>query len=211
MWVMSKCGWVANYSYFSFFHRQREETSSVQPQQSLQKEASSKPNSPGSKYKLMSLCRLDLKYGAHTHWFRPPPSWMWAEPDEDRPDEELQGVSEKEYCYNKLPEGEKEKITTLFIMDWFSISHKAYHEMSQVPSLQNVPRNYLIQGCQASCNRLWQNKLKKTPGPWQGAAIPMNDLLESEIQRNISEWNKLGICDVWTPSQHLIWIKTSGL
>lgn len=211
MWVMSKRRLVdfipfSNLTIRIFCHAGKEKrASSVQPQQSQRKEASSNPlNSPGSKYKSLSLCRLDLNYGAHTHWYDT--RWLFffycigldsrhleCEQNEvqGQEDKELQGVSEKEFCYSKLPEEDKDKIRTiLFMMDRFSISHEAYHEMSQVPGLQNVPRSYLIQGCQASCNRLWQNKLKKTPGPWPGAEIPMNDLLESEIRRHVSAWNK---------------------
>ena len=53
------------------------------------------------------------------------------------------------HAYEKLPEAKKNKIRgILFIMDKYSISWEAYHELPQRD--QTPPRTYLLQGCQGT-------------------------------------------------------------
>lgn len=78
---------------------------------------------------------------------------------------------------------EKDKIkTVLYIMDKFSVSHEAYHELSQHnPSL---PRSYLVEACQKSLDSKWE--ITRTPGECPGAELPFKLLLEKELRAHVS-------------------------
>lgn len=83
-----------------------------------------------------------------------------------------------------MPTAEKDKIRAiLFIMDRFSISWEAYHELTQQD--KTLPRAYLIEGCQANLDAQWN--ISKTPGDHPGAELPLEDLLKKEIEEHVSK------------------------
>lgn len=70
-------------------------------------------------------------------------------------------TEKKIHNYNSLPTDEKEKIKTLrYIIDTFSDSQEAYHEISQHEA--SLPRAYLIEACQKSMDSQWN--VTRTPG-----------------------------------------------
>ena len=71
----------------------------------------------------------------------------------------------------------------MFIMDKFSVSWKAYHELTQIDN--SLPRSYLVEGCQATVDERW--KITKTPGNNPGAELPLKDLFEQEIEKHVSK------------------------
>ena len=82
------------------------------------------------------------------------------------------------YAYENLPEAEKEKIrANTIIMDKFSISWEAYHELAQQD--QTLPRSYLVKGCQGTIDSRWN--IRKAPGDQPGAELPLEDLLKQQI------------------------------
>ena len=82
-----------------------------------------------------------------------------------------------------MPSTEKEKIRAiLFIMGRFSISWEAYHELTQQEA--NLPRSYLVEGCQAELDSQWN--ISKTPEEHAGAVLPLNELLKKEIEEHVS-------------------------
>ena len=88
------------------------------------------------------------------------------------------------HAYEKLPETEKEKIRgILFIMDKFSISWEAYHELTQQD--QTLPTSYLVQGCQGTIDSSWN--IRKAPGDQPGAELPLEDLLKQQIEKHVSK------------------------
>ena len=90
----------------------------------------------------------------------------------------------KMHAYEKLPEAEKEKIRgILFIMDKYSISWEAYHELSQQD--QTLPRSYLVQGCQGTIDSSWD--IRKAPGDQPGAELAFEDLLKQQLEEYVSE------------------------
>ena len=90
----------------------------------------------------------------------------------------------KKHAYEKLPSAEKEKIRTIpYIMDKFSISWEAYHELTQQD--QTLPRSYLVEGCQATIDSRWN--IRKTPGDQPGAELPFEDLLKQQIEEHVSK------------------------
>ena len=92
------------------------------------------------------------------------------------------------HAYEKLPEAEKEKIRgILFIMDKYSISWEAYHELSQQD--QTLPRSYLVQGCQGTRDSSWD--IRKAPGGQPGAELPLEDLLKRQLNEYVSETSKV--------------------
>ena len=70
----------------------------------------------------------------------------------------------------------------LYIMDKFSISQEAYHELTQRES--SLPRSYLVKACQQSLDEQWD--VKKTPGECPGAELPFKLLLEKELKAHVS-------------------------
>ena len=63
-------------------------------------------------------------------------------------------TAKKAQSYHNLPEEDKEKVKSiLFIMDKFSVSLQAYHELAQQE--QTLPRSYLIEACQQSLDDKW--------------------------------------------------------
>ena len=96
----------------------------------------------------------------------------------------LLSIAKKKCAYERLPECEKEKIRAiLFIMDKFSISWEAYHELTQQD--QALPRAYLVEGCQATLDESWS--ISKTPGDQPGAELSLEDLLTQKIQEHVSK------------------------
>ena len=96
----------------------------------------------------------------------------------------------KIHAFGKLPEAEKEKIRAiLFIMDKFSISLEAYHELTQKD--HSLPRTYLVEGCQASLDSKW--KTTRAPGDNPGAELPFKDLLKQEVEKHVSFNNSIRI------------------
>ena len=84
------------------------------------------------------------------------------------------------YAYENLPEAEKEKIRgVLFVMDKFSISWEAYHELTQQE--QTLPRSYLVKGCQGTIDSTWN--IRKAPGDQPGT----EDLLKQQIEDHVSK------------------------
>ena len=82
-----------------------------------------------------------------------------------------------------MPSTEKEKIRAiLFIMGRFSISWEAYHELTQQEA--NLPRSYLVEGCQAELDSQWN--ISKTPREHAGAELPLKGLLKKEIEEHVS-------------------------
>jgi len=69
-------------------------------------------------------------------------------------------------------------------MDKFSVSWKAYHELTQIDN--SLPRSYLVEGCQATVDDGWKITAK-TPGNNPGAELPLKDLLEQEIEMHVSK------------------------
>ena len=92
---------------------------------------------------------------------------------------------EKKQAYERLFSSEKEKIRAkLFIMNKFSVSWKAYHELTQIDN--SLPRSYLVEGCQGTVDERWKITAK-TPGNNQGAELPLKDLLEQKIEKHVSK------------------------
>ena len=92
---------------------------------------------------------------------------------------------EKKQAYERLFSSEKEKIgAKLFIMNKFSVSWKAYHELTQI--VNSLPRSYLVEGCQATVDERWKIT-DKTPGNNPDAELPLKDLLEQEIEKHVSK------------------------
>ena len=92
-------------------------------------------------------------------------------------------TEKKRRAYEKLTTADKEKIQgILFIMDKFSISREAYHELTQKDD--TLPRSYLVEGCQTAFDSHWQ--ITKTPGNQPGAEFPFKDLLKKEIEEHVS-------------------------
>lgn len=92
-------------------------------------------------------------------------------------------TEKKRRAYEKLTTADKEKIQgILFIMDKFSISWEAYHELTQKDD--TLPRSYLVEGCQATFDSHWQ--ITKTPGNQPGAELPFKDLLKKELEEHVS-------------------------
>ena len=91
-------------------------------------------------------------------------------------------TEKKKDAFERLPEGEKEKIKAiLYIMDRFSISQEAYHELTQQES--SLPKTYLVESCQKVIDALW--KSTRTPGICPGAELPFELLLEKEIRGHV--------------------------
>ena len=91
-------------------------------------------------------------------------------------------TEKKKDAFERLPEGEKEKIRAiLYIMDRFSISQEAYHELTQQES--SLPKTYLVESCQKVIDALW--KSTRTPGICPGAELPFELLLEKEIRGHV--------------------------
>ena len=87
-------------------------------------------------------------------------------------------------AHASLPEDEKEKIKSLlFIMNKFSVSLQAYHEISQL--LKDAPRKHYIDSCQKTLDEQWLNRLKHMPGCVPGAELPFQDLLANAIQIHV--------------------------
>ena len=92
---------------------------------------------------------------------------------------------EKKQAYERLFSSEKEKIgAKLFIMNKFSVSWKAYHELTQIDN--SLPRSYLVEGCQATVDERWKITAK-TPENNPGAELPLKDLLEQKIEKHVSK------------------------
>ena len=90
---------------------------------------------------------------------------------------------ETQEAYETLPEEEKQKVRTiLYIMDRFSISGKAYHELSQLE--QSLPRTHLIESCAKVLDANWT--VTRTPGASDGAELPFEVLLRNEISNYVS-------------------------
>ena len=95
----------------------------------------------------------------------------------------IKPTEKKKEAYDKLPVAEKEKIRAiLFIMGRFSISWEAYYELTQQDA--DLPRSYLVEGCQAEVDSHWN--VTKTPGEHPGAELPLRELLKREIQEHVS-------------------------
>ena len=85
--------------------------------------------------------------------------------------------------YETLPEEEKEKARTiLYIMDRFSISGKAYHELTQLD--QSLPHTHLKESCAKVLDANWS--VTRTPGASDGAELPFEVLLRNEISNYVS-------------------------
>ena len=64
-------------------------------------------------------------------------------------------TEKKKDAFERLPQGKKEKIRAiLYIMDRFSISQEAYHELTQQES--SLPKIYLVQSYQKVIDALWK-------------------------------------------------------
>ena len=87
-------------------------------------------------------------------------------------------ITEDKESYDSLTCEDKEKVRTIvYIMDRFSISQQAYHELAQLePSL---PRRHLVEGHAKKMDSNWD--IKRTPGKCSGAELPFKLLLEKEI------------------------------
>ena len=70
-----------------------------------------------------------------------------------------------------------------FIMEKYSISWEAYHELSQQD--QTLPRSYLVQGCQDTRDSSWD--IRKAPRDQPGAELPLEDLLKRQLEEYVSE------------------------
>lgn len=85
--------------------------------------------------------------------------------------------------YQGLSEDEKDKIKSiLYIMDPFSVSVEAYHELSQTES--SLPRTHVLENCAKALDGKWD--VKRTPGQAPGAELPFKLLLEKEIREYVS-------------------------
>ena len=85
--------------------------------------------------------------------------------------------------YASLDEEETEKIKAiLFIMDRFSISLEAYHELTQVQ--KSLPRTHHIESFAKVLDSQWG--VKRTPGEAEGAELPLKFLLQHEIRQCVS-------------------------
>ena len=94
----------------------------------------------------------------------------------------------KKDAFERLPVGGKEKIRAiLYIMDRFSISQEAYHELTQQES--SMPKTYLVDSGQKVIDALW--KSTKTPGICPGAELPFELLPEEEIRGHVRVFSKL--------------------
>ncbi|XP_078347604.1 uncharacterized protein LOC144632757 [Oculina patagonica] len=92
--------------------------------------------------------------------------------------------AKKLQSYDRLPEEDKQKIKSiLYIMDKFSVSQEAYHELTQHD--RSLPRSYLVKGCQQSLDDVW--KVTRTPGECPGAELPFKELLEIELRKQLSK------------------------
>ena len=104
----------------------------------------------------------------------------------DRSDKKIQG-------FESLSEEDKEKVRGIvYIMVRFSVSHEAYHELTQVVGGEQLPRSYLVEGC----TKFLDSKLylRKTPGTCPGAELPVKDLLETEIRNCVSLQSTRTLC-----------------
>ena len=89
-------------------------------------------------------------------------------------------TARKTQSYHNLPEEEKNKVMSiLYIMDKFSVSIPAYHELSQQEP--TLPRSYLIEACQQSLDDKWD--VTRTPGECPEAELPFKVLLEKEFKK----------------------------
>ena len=86
-----------------------------------------------------------------------------------------------------LKERKKKIKAILYIMDRFSISQEAYHELTQQES--SLPKTYLVESCQKVIDALW--KSTRTPGICPGAELPFELLLEKEIRGHVRVFSKL--------------------
>lgn len=92
-------------------------------------------------------------------------------------------TAKKAQSYHNLSEEEKDKVKSiLFIMDKFSVSLQAYHELTQQE--QTLPRSYLVEACQQSLDDKWD--VTRTPGECPGAELPFKVLLEKELRKYVS-------------------------
>ncbi|PFX32346.1 hypothetical protein AWC38_SpisGene2769 [Stylophora pistillata] len=76
--------------------------------------------------------------------------------------------------YESLPDDEKTKVY---------ISLEGYHEMSQVVGGKDLSRSYIVEGCQASLDSLWD--IQRSPGKAPGAQLSFKQLLKLQLQRHI--------------------------
>lgn len=65
----------------------------------------------------------------------------------------------------------------------FSISLEGYHEMSQAVGGKDLSRSYIVEGCQASLDSLWD--IQRSPGKAPGAELSFKQLLKLQLQRNV--------------------------
>ncbi|KAJ7351778.1 hypothetical protein OS493_035503 [Desmophyllum pertusum] len=99
-------------------------------------------------------------------------------------DETENSTSKDKKCqtYESLPPEEQQKIKSIiYIMDKFSVSQEAYHELTQQdPAL---PRSYLVKACQQTLDDQWD--VIRTPGECPGAELPFKLLLENELKKHL--------------------------
>jgi len=68
------------------------------------------------------------------------------------------------------------------ILDKFSVSIQAYHELSQ--QQPTLLRSYLIEACHQSIDDKWD--VTRTPGECPGAELPFKVLLEKKLRKYVS-------------------------
>lgn len=91
-------------------------------------------------------------------------------------------IAKKCQSYERLSVEDKQKIKSiLYIMDKFSVSQEAYHELTQQDP--TLPRSYLLKGCQQFLDDEW--KVTRTPGEFPGAELPFKELLEIELRKQV--------------------------
>lgn len=80
------------------------------------------------------------------------------------------------YAYKNLPDAKKEKIMgILFIMNKFSISWEAYHELTQQD--KTLPRSFLVKWRHVTIDSRWN--VRKALGDQRGAELPLKGPTEA--------------------------------
>ena len=91
----------------------------------------------------------------------------------------------RESRYRSISEEEQHVRQIVYILNKFSVSMEAYHEIVQISSA--LPRSYLVEGCQKELDKDTASTVTRTPGPSPGAELPLKPLLEAQVRKHVSK------------------------
>ena len=96
---------------------------------------------------------------------------------------EIGSKNKKQASFEKLLPEDQDKVRQ--VMDRFSISGEAYHELTQVDGC-DLPKSYLVEGCMRHHDEKIGQDIRRTPGEATGCELPIKPLLIVEIKCHVS-------------------------